>query len=187
MLHFHKLEVVIILKEQYKDIIGYEGIYQISNLGNVISLKFGKRKLLKQGKNTTGYYQVALCNNCKTKSFLVNRLVALHFIPNPENLPQINHKDENPLNNSANNLEWCNSSYNINYGNRNKNMAKSNSIPIIQYDINMNKICEFESSSDANRILNIPQSSISACCRYKMEKAGGFVWRYKHEHMDSFL
>lgn len=105
------------MKEIWKDIKGYEGLYQVSNLGNVKSLakiihmkKYDKKtedKILKLDLNKRGYLYIALCKNAKYKKFRVNRLVAETFIPNPKNLPQVNHIDRNVLNNNVNNLEWC--------------------------------------------------------------------------------
>ena len=106
--------------EEWKDVKGYEGLYMISNLGRIKSLqgcKYRKQeRILKQYKKTGGYYQVSLSKNHKSKWFTVHRLVAINFIDNPNNYPQINHIDENKSNNSASNLEWCTAKYNNNYG-----------------------------------------------------------------------
>ena len=112
--------------EQWKDIKGYEGLYQVSNLGNVKALKkrAGKsirnEKLLKTYIDKYGYVYTILCKNNKTHLATIHRLIAEAFIPNPNNLPQINHKDENKQNNNIDNLEWCTCKYNINYGTRTK-------------------------------------------------------------------
>mgnify|MGYP002679946246 CR=1 FL=1 len=113
--------------EVWKDIKGYEGLYQVSNLGRVRSLNYGRSgetKLLKQG-TTNGYKRVFLYKNGKGKNYFVHRLVAMAFIPNPNNLPIINHKDEDSSNNNVNNLEWCTQEYNLNYGTRNERASKS--------------------------------------------------------------
>jgi len=102
-------------KQVWKDIQGFEGLYEVSNYGNVRSLKFGKIKYLKPAKNQKGYYFVQLCKNGQKKNFIVHRLVANAFIDNPNNYPQINHIDENKLNNRASNLEWCDNRYNTRY------------------------------------------------------------------------
>ena len=117
------------MTEIWKDIVGYEGLYQVSNLGNVKRLKGYKGRgkgyiveehLIKPSINSNGYQNVVLCKNGKTKTFTMHRLVAIAFLDNSEKLPQVNHKDENKLNNCVDNLEWCDRVYNNNYGTRNK-------------------------------------------------------------------
>ena len=110
-------------EEIWKDIIGYEGLYQVSSYGRVRSLDrydsrncFRKKRILKLCANRLGYLKVGLWSNGKVKHHLVHRLVAEAFIPNPNNLPIINHIDENPSNNNVDNLEWCTAKYNMNYG-----------------------------------------------------------------------
>lgn len=113
--------------EIWKDILGYEGLYQVSNLGNVRSLNYrrsGKTKLLKQGTDN-GYKRVELSKNGKKKKYWVHRLVAIAFISNPNNYKEVNHKDEDKSNNNVNNLEWCTREYNNNYGTRNKRTSES--------------------------------------------------------------
>ena len=117
---------MLLPKRVWKDIPGYEGLYQVSNTGKVRSLNYrrtGKKQILKQYINNTGYKRVALRKNNKVKWYLVHRLVAQAFIPNPHNYPIINHKDENPANNAVWNLEWCTMDYNIDYS-KNKKMEK---------------------------------------------------------------
>ena len=121
--------------EIWKDIAGYEGIYQVSNLGNVRSLDryiinskgskcFLKGKLMKLNKSGGGYVCINLTKNGKVKGHFVHRLVAQAFIPNPHNLLQINHIDECITNNCVDNLEWCNSYYNTHYGTRNQRLQE---------------------------------------------------------------
>lgn len=108
--------------EEWRDIPNYEGLYQVSSLGKVKSLRdrYGnpREKMLKFERNRGGYLLTFLCKNGKKKTFSVHRLVANAFIDNPSNLPQVNHKDENKENNQASNLEWCTQKYNLNYGSR---------------------------------------------------------------------
>lgn len=118
--------------EEWKSIPGYEGLYEVSSYGRVKSLDrydsrncFRKGRILKQNNDGRGYMSVQLCLNGKIKKYLVHRLVAQTFIPNPDNLPEVNHKDENPENNSVTNIEWCNRSYNINYGTRKDKVRES--------------------------------------------------------------
>ena len=116
--------------EVWKDIPGYEGYYQASTLGNIRSVSRKTRsgyhtgKVLKQRTNHLGYKKVFLCKEGKQKLFSVHRLVALTFIPNPCNLPQVNHKDEVKANNNVFNLEWCTAAYNITYGTRVQRQAE---------------------------------------------------------------
>lgn len=112
-------------EEIWKDIIGYEGLYQVSSLGRVRSLdkydsmnRFYEGRILKLFADRLGYLSVVLYSNSKRKHYLVHRLVAEAFIHNPDNLPQVNHKDENPSNDNVENLEWCDGKYNVNYGTR---------------------------------------------------------------------
>lgn len=105
------------MNEVWKDIVGYEGFYKISNFGNVKSFHYGKEYLLKLGiEKDKLYHKVSLNKYGKIKTIRVHRLVAKAFIPNPYNLPDVNHKDENKQNNMVQNLEWCDKEYNNNYG-----------------------------------------------------------------------
>ena len=111
--------------EEWRPIVGYEGQYEVSSYGRVRSLdrydrmnRFWKGRILKSYTDTVGYLNVRLCSNGKLKHHLVHRLVAEAFIPNPDNLPQVNHRDEVKNNNSVENLEWCDGKYNVNYGTR---------------------------------------------------------------------
>ena len=144
--------------EIWKDYKDYEGLYQASNLGRMRSLdrwvkgpnssiRFCKGRILKPCTTKDGYLLVNLCKNGKVKSFLVHRLVAEAFIDNTDNLPQVNHKDENKLNNNVDNLEWCDAQYNSNYGTRTERLSKSKingkcSKIVLQYDLNGNFIKE---------------------------------------------
>ena len=110
--------------EIWKDIPDYEGLYQVSTLGNVKSLKRGKERLLKPSKTNNGYMFVTLYKNTKHKIFKVHRLVAMTFLENPNNLSCVNHKDENKDNNHVDNLEFCTHEYNNNYGTRNERVSK---------------------------------------------------------------
>lgn len=102
------------IKEVWKDVVGYEGLYKVSNKGEVMSIITGR--LLKPCDNGKGYLIVTLCKDGKKNKSYVHRLVATAFIPNPDKLPQVNHKDENKDRNIESNLEWCTAKYNMNYG-----------------------------------------------------------------------
>lgn len=192
--------------EIWKDIEGYEGLYQVSNEGNVKSLKReitykdGRKKLIKERilkkiLSDLGYYHVMLCKNGISKRFKIHRLVANAFIPNINNLPIINHKDENPKNNSVENLEWCDQNYNVHYGTmiergREKQLNRKDlSKEIEQYTLDGKLIEVFKSSREIER--KYPQyksTSVTRCCRggqilngkwQTINNYKGFIWRYK--------
>ena len=137
------------------DIKGYPN-YQISNMGRVWSKK--RQIYLKHHKNQKGYHTVCLyAINGKVKREQVSRLVALHFIPNPNNYPCVNHKDENKDNNKENNLEWCSRSYNINYGTRNEKASQKISKPIRCVETGV----VYKSGKDASLALGVDYSAVS--------------------------
>lgn len=173
--------------EIWRNIKNYEGLYQISNLGRVKSLNYhreGKDQILKSYIDTRegkGYYRVTLCKNGKTKRFQVHRLVAETFIPNPLNLPQINHKNEDKSLNVVENLEWCTAKYNMNYGTAKQRIGKSNSKTLYQMDKETNEvIAEFPSTQEVERKFGYCSSLISRCCKDQTKSAYGFKWRYKN-------
>jgi hypothetical protein len=168
--------------EIWKDINGYEGLYQVSSNGKIKSSK--NNKILALHKNTKGYKQITLHKNGDRKRKMVHRLVAEAFIPNPNNYPIINHKDECKDNCSVENLEWCTNKYNINYGTHNERVGASlkngvTSKPIIQYDLNGKYIKEYPSMHEAARQLGVKQGGISMCCRGIAKTAYGFIWLFK--------
>lgn len=156
--------------EIWKDVADYEDYYQVSNLGRIRN-KITHR-ILKPSKSN-GYYHISLRYGSK-KEFLIHRLVAKAFIPNPLNFSYVNHKDENKLNNSAENLEWCTAKYNVNYG---KGALVRNQ-RVIQYDMNGNAIKIWDSIKEASEILNIKYQGISRCCRNIRRSSGGYIWTY---------
>lgn len=173
---------------EWKDIKGYEGIYQISNNGIVKSLKRNvtysngkvvhyKEKIVKPAIHNC-YYAVTLHKNGLKRTVKVHRLVAEHFISNPLNLPCINHKDENKLNNNVDNLEWCTVKYNSNYNNAQERKAKSCWKPIYQLDLNGNVIKLWDSPTEVEKELGILKSSISNQIAGRIKTAGGYLWRY---------
>ena len=164
--------------EEWKDIDGYEGLYQVSNLGNI---RNSKGKILPIRHTYDGYCYVRLSKNGKRKYPKVSRLVAIAFLPNPSNLPQVNHKDENKDNNCTNNLEWCTCKYNCNYGTRNKRMAKAQSKAVIGIKEDTGLIVEFDSMSEACRQMGIAIGNMSKCCKDDNKTLKGFNWRYLYE------
>lgn len=187
-------------EEIWKDVVGFEGYYQVSNLGRVRSVdrivkgSFGslqnKRSvILSSAINTAGYYSVALTRNANSKSYRVHRLVAEAFLPNPNNLPIINHKDENKLNNSVENLEWCTYSYNAKYNGcmtkrittRNKNHSHGCEKKVYQYDLKNNLIKVWKSLMSITRTLGYSHANIANCCKGQKNRptAYGYKWSYK--------
>lgn len=189
------------MDEIWKPVYGFEGLYEVSNLGNVKSLdryKIDRWKkevliqgcILKQNIDKYGYLHVGLYKNAKYKNCTVHRLVAEAFIPNPDNLPQVNHKDENKLNNfvyikqdgtvdfEKSNLEWCTNEYNLNYGNRLKKAIEKRKLPILQFTKNGEFITEYPSISEAAKHLKKDAGNICSCCRKQIKSAYGYIWRY---------
>ena len=160
--------------EIWKDIKEYEGLYQVSNEGNVKSLQNNKEKNLKPVSDKYGYLHVILCKNCEHKNYFIHRLVAAAFIPNPYNLPQVNHKDEDRHNNNVNNLEWCDAKYNINYGTRNlkSSISQGKKVKCIETNVIYN------STKDAERQTGINQSNIVKACKGKYKTSGKYHWEY---------
>ncbi len=166
----------------------YEGLYEISeSLGKVRSLNYngtGRVKILKALNCRGGYVQVRLYKNKKWKCFILSRLVAEHFVPNPLNLPQVNHKNEDKTDNRACNLEWCSAKYNNNYGTRTKRAAKAlrnhvkKSKPVLQYTLDGELVREWPSARECERN-GFESKNISACCLGKRKSHKGFVWCFK--------
>lgn len=139
--------------EIWRDIPGYNGRYQISNFGRVRTKNYnhtGITKIMQLSENGRGYLQVCLTKDNKKRSIKIHRLVAECFINNPDNLPVVNHKDENKQNNHVNNLEWCDNNYNTHYGTAIKRRSKS-----VKQMLNNRVINTFDSISDAARITGI--------------------------------
>ena len=143
-------------------------------------MKFGKERILKPRRDTCGYLQVCLYKNGEQKMGSVHQLVALSFIPNPNNLPQINHRDENKENNSVQNLEWCSAKYNSNYGTHNQRIAEKLSKPVLQYEKSGEFVKEWKSTHDIERNLGYSQCNISSCCTGRYKLAYNFIWKYKN-------
>ena len=173
------------MKEIWKDISGYDGLYQISNLGNIKSLYNNNIYYMKHHKNNRGYLMVRLNDGLKQ----IHRLVAKEFLENKDNKPQINHIDGNKSNNVVSNLEWCTNSENIKHSwdtglrslQNSYHRGKYNVLSkcVIQYDTNGCKVKEWECINDVQRTLGIDHRHISRVCRGKRKTTGGYIWRYK--------
>ena len=184
-------ENVNVDNEIWKPVAGYEGLYEVSNMGRVKSLerkitfkdgrtKVFKKMILKPIDNGYGYLRVGLSKNGIIKLCHVHRLVARAFVPNddPENKTHINHRDEDKHNNSADNLEWCNQRYNNNYGTRNQRVSEKNSKPIKQIDVAGNVVRIWESAIEAAKHFNHSNITICNCLHGRQRTAFGFCWEY---------
>lgn len=163
----------------WKAIKNYEGVYEINKLGEIRRVKTGK--ILRGYVGPDGYKRVGLTVNCKTKPYLIHRLIAIAFIPNPNNYPCVNHKDENKSNNSLDNLEWCTYKYNLNYGTHNLRANESRKKPILQYSKNGEFIREWKSVTDLKNETGMDITHVSSCCKGKRKTANGYRWQYKNK------
>ena len=192
-----KFLIFIFMKNEiWKSVEGYEGLYQVSSYGRVRSLdrmvinsdgvkRLFKGRILKPNKVRNGYLKIQLSKSGKVNGALIHRLVAQSFIQNPDNLPIINHKDENKTDNHVENLEWCDSKYNTNYGTAIQRSAEKRlnspklSKPVLQIDKETNEIVDkYPSAMEAARQLKIDQGNISSCCRGELKAYKGFKWQY---------
>ena len=181
--------------EVWKDVVGYEGFYKVSNKGNVYSVarrdsRGNKRggRTLKPKLHRNGYLHVGLCRDGKMKNKLIHRLVLEAFVENPNNLPEVNHKDEIKDNNNVENLEWCTSAYNVNHGTRNKRVSKK----VRAINVETGEVLTFNSTMEAGR-KGYSQSGVTSACRgvYKSSNGKligggnlykGYRWYYEEEN-----
>ena len=186
------------MEEIWKDIEGFEGLYQVSNIGRVRSYDreitkphprnqsipftyIQKGRVLRQRKHTAGYWTVMLWKDHVPYTRTVHRLVAEAFIPNPQNLPEVNHIDEDKANSIVTNLEWVTKSGNMRHGSCGERMGRKHWKAVVQMDENGNVIKEWPCAQHAAEQLNIRHTQIIAVCRgrYGCKHAGGYRWRYK--------
>lgn len=193
---FGYMEIKKYIGEIWKPVRGYDGLYEVSNYGRVRNAR--TKRILKQQLDGKGYLRVGLCKNGIMKTHKVHRLVAETFIPNPNNLPQVNHKNEDKTDNfvwvnpdgtvdlEKSNLEWCTRKYNLNYGNYKEIQREihlnEGGEPVVQFSKTGELINDkWESMSEVERVLGINHTNISKCCQGKIKSIGGFVWKYKRD------
>lgn len=168
------------MRERWRPVVGYEGLYEVSDLGRIRRIK-----IIEPTKKKHGYMQVSLVDrNGRRKSLRLHRIVAQAFISNPDDKPQVNHRDENPENNRASNLEWATAEENTNYGSRTARAAAKNGskTPVLQIDpVTLTVVAEYPGQSAAAKATGIAAACINACLRGKQRRAGGFLWEYKYK------
>ena len=177
------------MTENWKSVKGYEGLYEVSDLGNVRHIKDGKTTMKTLCPNKRGYVRVQLWKGNKGVHHSVHRIVAEAFVPNPLGKPQVNHIDENKQNNRASNLEWCTQIENHNHGTINERISASltnnpkRTKKVNAYDDSGTLVFSFASIREANRQLGVNASDITQCCKKNgtHKHAGGYVWRYADE------
>ena len=167
--------------EEWRDIKGFEGKYKISSLGRVMSLNYQRKGvaiIMKVWIDKRGYCSVNLRRDGKPHSYAIHRLVAEAFLDNPNNLPVVNHLDENPTNNFVFNLEWSSSFDNFHYGTADNRKHKSMLKAIYQCDKDGNIIKQFDSVYKAGEELNIKPQNITANLTGRQLTCGGFKFFY---------
>lgn len=174
--------------EEWRDVKGYENLYQVSRKGKVRSSHKGYWEVLTSVVNRHGYNQYLFHKDGKRKNMRGNRLVAEAYIPNPDNLPFVNHKDENPANDCVENLEWCTAKYNNNYGTarQRSSINHSKNRPVCMFYVDGAFIREFYNINDAARFVDGAHTCILRCCNNKVFCYKGYIWRYK-EDADSVM
>lgn len=172
--------------EEWRDVKGYENLYQVSRKGRVRSSHKGYWEVLTSVVNRQGYNQYLFHKDGKRKNMRGNRLVAEAYILNPDNLPFVNHKDENPANDCVDNLEWCTAKYNINYGTARQRASinHSKNRPVCMFDVDGAFIREFYNLNEAAKYIQGKHTCILRCCCNKVFCYKGYIWRYK-EDVDS--
>lgn len=172
------------MEEVWRDIKGYEGLYKISNLARVKSFKRSKPRILKPFINKDGYLNVELCNSISNKTISIHRLVAIAFIPNPDNKEQVNHIDEVKTNNDLSNLEWVTQKENMNHGTRIARVTEKLSIPITGVNVITGETIEFSSIREADRN-GFTSPNIIGVLNGKARYHKGYKWYRTNDYKSS--
>lgn len=178
------------MNENWLPIEGYEGLYEVSDLGRV---RNRRGIIMKLHDNGHGYFTVGLYKNGKAKHLYIHRLVATAYIPNPDNLPQVNHKNEDKTDNRVENLEWCTGKYNMNYGTLRDRLSliqtnnPKSSEKVVQLDLNGNYISEYPSMKEAGRVTGIITQEIQACCKSKLRKCHGYIFICEKDYTEEYV
>lgn len=180
--------------EVWKDIPNYEGIYKASNFGRIkmvkrtlidsLGKKINKKEHILKPRTGNRYYMIALYKNGKREDLLLHRVIAQTFIPNPENKPFVNHKDENCFNNCSDNLMWCTQKENMNWGTINERMSKNSKSKrkVNQYDMDGNFIKQWDCMTDFYKSKGLKlKTGIIECCKGRRQSHMGYKWKYADE------
>lgn len=164
---------------QWKPITGFEDRYSVSDEGKVWSLT--RHRILKPAIDKYGYEKVGLSDGYKVHTRTVHRLVAQAFVPNPDNLPTVNHINEVKTDNRAINLEWASVADNDNHGTRNERMADTKRLLPVEQMFDDGSVVRYKGVKDASRKTGIHRCCIARCCKNTRKTAGGYKWRYAGE------
>ena len=180
--------------EVWKDVPNYEGIYKASNFGRIkmvkrtltdsLGKKINKKEHILKPRTGNRYYMIALYKNGKREDLLLHRVIAQTFIPNPENKPFVNHKDENCFNNCSDNLMWCTQKENMNWGTINERMSKNSKSKrkVNQYDMDGNFIKQWDCMTDFYKSKGLKlKTGIIECCKGRRQSHMGYKWKYADE------
>ena len=168
--------------EVWKEVVGYEGLYLVSDTGRIQNAK--TNRILRPCTHKIGYQSVMLYRNGNCKRMLVHRIVADAFVVNPHGYYVVNHIDENKANNTASNLEWCSAQKNMNHGTINDRLSAVRGHDarakrkVNQIDVNGVSVAVWESIAEASRATNTSKTSILNCCKGKQKTANGYAWKY---------
>lgn len=181
------------MQEIWKDIEGYEGLYQVSDQGRIKSMRYSTRyrcnmvegakpHIIKPSPTANGYRSVTLYKGPGVRrKYLIHRLVAMAFVPNPNGFDSVNHKDEDKSNNCASNLEWCTIYYNNNYGTARLRTSYTKGSPIMQSTLEGIPIAIYASVGIAESVTGVDRHGIIDCCHGKIGASGGYLWKRLEE------
>ena len=171
--------------EHWKEVVGYEGVYEVSDKGRVRSVdrvdRIGRKRRgqeIKPATQKNGYKFISINHDGKQKHALVHRLVAEAFLENADGLPEVNHKNENKADNSVENLEWCTHKQNHNYGTGHKKSAEKQSVSVVQKNVDGEIVARWRSIREAARTTGAGRKEIGRCCNGKLRTSNGYIWEY---------
>lgn len=176
--------------EEWRDVVGFEGLYKISNKGRVMSIRSKTPLILNPQVNKAGYHRIAIHIRPFAGHYMVHVWVARAFIPNPHNLPFVNHKDQNPSNNNVENLEWCTRLYNNTYGDALERAHTTRILHgitkyVLQYDLDGRFINRYTSIYKAHKATGIPYPTIESCVNGRQMSCRGFLFIRPDEDVDA--